>query len=200
MTKASIAPLTLDQLPVETRQSLEFAQKLMGFVPNDALVMARWPELLRAMQQLVAVVYQPRHIEPGLKRLLALMVSAAAGCRYCQAHTAHGAAQKADVSAEKLAAVWQHATSPLFAPAERAALDFAFAAGQTPNTVSDAHFARLREYYSDDAILEITGVIALFGFLNRWNDTLATPLENVPLAFAATQLASQGWQPGKHQP
>jgi alkylhydroperoxidase family enzyme len=91
MTKASIAPLTLDQLPIETRQSLEFAQKLMGFVPNDALVMARWPELLRAMQQLVAVIYQPRHIEPGLKRLLALMVSAAAGCRYCQAHTAHGA-------------------------------------------------------------------------------------------------------------
>ena len=49
-----------------------------------------------------------------------------------------------------------------------------------PSAVTDAVFERLREHYSDREILEITAVIALFGFLNRWNSTLATDLEALP--------------------
>jgi hypothetical protein len=41
-------------------------------------------------------------------------------------------------------------------------------------------------------------VIALFGFLNRWNDTVATDLEPRPFAVATEVIAEAGWEPGKH--
>ncbi|MDZ7727690.1 MAG: hypothetical protein U5Q44_05530 [Dehalococcoidia bacterium] len=42
------------------------------------------------------------------------------------------------------------------------------------------------------------GVISLFGWLNRWNDTMATDLEEEPLAFAQEHLGGAGWAAGKH--
>jgi hypothetical protein len=47
-------------------------------------------------------------------------------------------------------------------------------------------------------MVELTAIISLFGFLNRWNDTLATALEPSPTAFAAATLAGNGWKSGKH--
>jgi len=47
-------------------------------------------------------------------------------------------------------------------------------------------------------VVEIVGVIAMFGFLNRWNDTFATPLEDEPMEFGEKHLAAQGWDAGKH--
>jgi alkylhydroperoxidase family enzyme len=57
------------------------------------------------------------------------------------AHTAEGA-HKLGVEDEKLAAVWNYQTSPLFTPAERAALDVAVAAGTVPNAVTDENVQR----------------------------------------------------------
>src|SRR5215470_11895263 len=88
--------------------------------------------------------------------------------------------------------------SPEFSDAERAALRFAQAAGQVPNAVNDAHFAELRYHFDEDEIIEIVAAIAFLGFLNRWNDTLATPLEPVPRDFAERHLAAAGWTLGKH--
>lgn len=56
----------------------------------------------------------------------------------------------------------------------------------------------LSEHFTDRQVVEIVSVIALFGFLNRWNDTLATTLEDEPVAFAGNTLKSSGWEPGKH--
>jgi alkylhydroperoxidase family enzyme len=113
------------------------------------------------------------------------------------AHTAEGSA-KLGVEQKKLDEVWSYQTSPLYTAAERAALDVAVAAGCVPNAVTDEMFAELRKYWNEEQIVEIVGVIALFGFLNRWNDTFATPLEDGPLHFGETHLAAQGWDAGKH--
>ena len=88
--------------------------------------------------------------------------------------------------------------SPLFSAAERAALALALAAGSVPNESGPDHFARLREHFTERQIVQIVGVIALFGFLNRWNDTMATELEAMPNEFAATALGAIDWQVGKH--
>jgi uncharacterized peroxidase-related enzyme len=193
-----IMPLSVKELPEATQRSLAYAQELMGFTPNDVLTMARWPELLAAVEPLVAVIYAPGEVDPVLKRLVATLVSGVAGCRYCQAHTAHGAVHMAGGDAAKIAAVWRFETSSLFSDAERAALDFAFHAAQQPGAATDAHFTALRDHYSERAILELVAMISLFGFLNRWNDTLATPLEDKPLAFAQANLSPERWELGKH--
>lgn len=195
-----IAPLRLEELPEETRKSMEYAQSIMGFTANDVLAMAHWPELLGAMEQLVGVIYKPGELDDVLKRMIATIISGASGCRYCQAHTAHGATKMAGGDAAKIAAVWEYQTSDLFSDAERAALDLALAAGQQPNAATDEHFRELEKHFSRQQIMEIMGVIGLFGFLNRWNDTLATELEDKPFEAASALYSSDQWDAGKHRP
>ncbi|QLC23098.1 carboxymuconolactone decarboxylase [Parasphingopyxis sp. CP4] len=194
---ARIDPLPLDALPDELRNRLGEAEERMGFASNDIITMARWPELLGPLEGLIGTIYGSREVSLGLKRMMAMVASNAAGCRYCEAHTAHGAAQMSGVDAQKVAAVWEYQTSDLFTDAERTALDLAFAAGQVPNATTEAHFEALRAHWTERQIVEMVALISLFGFLNRWNDTLATPLEDAPLSFALESFGGD-WKPGKH--
>jgi len=114
------------------------------------------------------------------------------------AHSA-GAALRFGIDPQKLEAIWNYRTSSLYTEAERVALDFALAAASQPNDVSDELFMRMKEHWNEDQIVEILGVIALFGFTNRWNDSLATPLEEEPSEAAVKHLAKQGWSIGKHR-
>ena len=125
------------------------------------------------------------------------MASNAAGCRYCQAHTAH-TAHKNGVAIEKLQKIWEFQTSDLFSEKERAALNFAMAAGSTPNQVTAEHHKILNHFFTEGQIVEIVATVSIFGFLNRWNDSMATELEDKPLQFANKYL-SKNWEVGKHQ-
>ena len=78
--------------------------------------------------------------------------------------------------------MWGYQTGEAFTDGERAALRLAHHAALVPNQATDADFAELRRHFDDGEIVEIVGMIALFGFLNRWNDTMATELEEHPLA------------------
>ncbi|MHA7819797.1 MAG: carboxymuconolactone decarboxylase family protein [Erythrobacter sp.] len=178
-------------------EAAEFARRMMGYIPNSVLTMAHWPELLDAFRGLVGVIYGESRLDNGFKRLIGHAASLAAGCRYCQAHTGHGALEQG-VEQAKLDALYDLENSQVFTDAERAALALAFAAGKQPNGASDEHFARLAEHFDHREQVEIMAVIAMFGFLNRWNDTLATSLEDAPGAFADKALASKGWERGSH--
>lgn len=178
-------------------ENAEFARNLMGYIPNSVLTMAHWPQLLESFRGLVGVIYGESELDNGFKRLIGHATSLAAGCRYCQAHTGHGAAEQG-VDPAKLDALYDFENSDIFNERERAALSLAFASGATPNAATDAHFERLGEHYSTKQQVEIMAVIAMFGFLNRWNDTLATTLEDAPNAFANSALSSKGWDAGNH--
>ena len=172
--------------------------KSLGFVPNSVLIMQRRPKMVRALAQLAAAVWDPESsVEVGFKRLLAHFASRASGCQYCMAHTA-GGALRLGVDEQKLAALWAYKASPLYTDAERLALDFALAAAAVPNDVSDELFAAMRAHWNDDQMVEIVGVISLFGFMNRWNDTMATPLEAEPTEIGERFLAKGGWSNAKH--
>ena len=194
---AHIAGMPPNDSP-EYRRLEDLCIETLGFVPNSVLMMLRVPGLAQALGGLNGAVMGAGTVDKGFKRLVAHMASRAAGCQYCQAHTAAGS-QLHGVSADKLDALWGFERSALFNEAERVALELALAAGQVPNAVDDALFLLLRAYWTEEQILELVGVISLFGFLNRWNDTLATPLEEHPVDVAKRHLAPHGWTPGKHQ-
>ena len=113
------------------------------------------------------------------------------------AHNAGGALQQG-IDAGKLAAVWDYKTSSLFSEAERSALDLAIAAGAQPNEVTDEMFERMKRSWSEGQIVEIVAVVSYFGFMNRFNDTMATPLEDEPIRTAQEHIAEHGWKLGKH--
>jgi len=156
-----------------------FATACGGFIPNAMLIMQHRPKIFRAFVQMAGAVSDPEtsEVDIGLKRLIALLTSHAGGCRYCMSHNA-ALARGSGITDPKLEAIWEYSTSPLYSKAERVALDVALAAGSVPNAVSDEMFAELREHWSAGQIVEIVAMIALFGFLNRWNDTLATPIDD----------------------
>ncbi|MFN7751442.1 MAG: carboxymuconolactone decarboxylase family protein [Pseudomonadota bacterium] len=115
------------------------------------------------------------------------------------AHNAGGSLQQG-VPADKLAQVWEFRTSDLFPEAEKVALEYAIASASQPNDVTDELFDRLRQHWDDGQIVEITALVSFFGFMNRWNDSLATPLEDEPAAVAEEHITDHGWQLGKHAP
>jgi uncharacterized peroxidase-related enzyme len=189
-------------LPPETTPELhdDFVvfEKILGFVPNSILTMQRRPDMVKGFVALTKGVMDPQgSVDLGLMRLIAHFSSRAAGCQYCEAHSLI-AAKIHDVSQEKLDAIWEYQWSPLYSEAERAALDFAMAAGSVPNAVDAELFTRLKEHWTDDQIVQILGAVCLYGFLNRWNDSMATDLEEAPNEMGEKVLSSGGWTGGKH--
>ena len=189
-----VTPKSREQLP-EMEPIFSMVEASMGFVPTSMLTMAHWPELLQTFGAFAGNVLNSGEVEPGLKQLIAFVISNSAGCRYCQAHTSHSATKRG-VSVEKINAAFEFETSDLFDEAERAALRVALHAGMVPNAVEPTHMAALNEHYTARQCVEIVAVISLFGYLNRWNDTMASTLEDKPVSFASTNLPS--WEIGKH--
>jgi len=169
----------------------------MSFVPNSLFTMARRPEILAAFSDLITKIWRTGTVPAGFKPLVAIVASTAAGCRYCQAHETVDAKMRG-VDQAKIAEIWDFERSDLYTDAERAALRFARDASVVPNAVTPENFEELRRHWDEGEIVEILAVVGLFGFLNRWNDSMATDLEEIPTAFADRTIGPHGWEPGKH--
>lgn len=189
-----------DALEPGLRETLQFFQASLGGVPNSIRTMAYRPEIAAAYTALNrAVMAEYGQVTPEFKRLVGYASSFASGCLYCQAHMIL-ASERFGASEERLNAVWDYEQSPHFSDAEKVALAFAHAATQVPNAVTEAHWADMRDHWADEDIVEIMSVIALFGYLNRWNDSMGTALEELPLSRGEMRLAQgTGWHVGKHE-
>ena len=175
-----------------------FFNETLGFTPNSVLTMQRRPEIASAFINLNKAVMANRgRLTSEQKRLIGYLASMTAGCRYCEAHTVL-AAERYGATRERLDAVWDYRTSPLFTETERAAFDFALAAATVPNAVDEKIANNLRAHWDEGEIVEILGVVALFGFLNRWNDSMGTTLEDGAAEIGTRQLGQKGWSRGKH--
>lgn len=193
---AYIKPLQWDDVP-QFIERFEHYQNTRGFLPNSILTMSRRPQIADAFMKLNQAVLYEGTVPEELKMLVSLIASQASGCRYCQAHMANLSSiyQSSD---EKIRAVWEFETSPLFSEAERSVLRLAFHGAVVPNQVTSEDFAEVRKHFDEGQIVELVGTIALFGYLNRWNDTMATDLEDYPKSVAERSIGPVGWNGGKH--
>lgn len=193
----------LDPLPPETtpemKEEFDSFFKTLGFVPNSVLTMQRKPKLAKAFVQMQRALWDPESkVDRGFKRLIAYVTSRASADPYSMAHTASGALHFG-LAEEKLLAAKDYGNSALFSAAEKSALDLAVAAARGASAIPDTIFAELREHWSEEQIVEIAGVIAVAGFLSRWNGMMATPIEPEPLEVGTRVLAQQGWSAGQHR-
>jgi len=210
----------------ESKFVFEQSFKAMGFAPNSLKLMAHKNNILGSFTILFANIrgFADTNVSPWnalkmtiknlmwglkakkakdeevplyLKFLTAYMSSLAAGSRYCQAHSAHGA-HHFGAADDKIDNIWDFENSPAFSEAERAALRFGFAAGSVPNLVTPEYIEDLKKHFTESQIVELVSMVALYGFLNRWNDSLGTQLEDEPMLFARQALSKSGWEPEKH--
>ena len=193
-----VKPLT-PEANLKVKELADFFNETLGFCPNSVLTMQIRPEVASAFIGLnKAVMENHGKVTSALKRMIAWVSSNAAGCRYCQAHAIR-AAERYGANQEQLKNIWEYRTHEAFNEAERVALDFALAASQIPNSVDAELEERLRIYWNEGEIVEILGVISLFGFLNRWDDSMGTSIEVGAIESAEKYLTKNGWNKGKHK-
>jgi uncharacterized peroxidase-related enzyme len=198
MQKPLVQPST-EKGDTDFQNLIQFFNETLGFCPNSVKTMYHRPAIAYAFIELnKAVMENKGRVTSALKRLIGYISSNVAGCRYCQAHTIR-AAERYGAEEEKMYNIWEFKTHPAFSEAERVALEFAFASSTIPNTVDDTIANNLRMHWNEGEIVEILGVIALFGYLNRWNDSMGTELETEAIDSGNTYLKHKAWTPGKHQ-
>ena len=196
---AIVRPLDEDEIQADLLADIQFFKGPLGVIPNSVRTMAYKPHLANAFTDLnIAVMKCEGEVTGEFKRLIGYVTSMVSGCRYCQAHTILGS-ERFGSTEDRLNNVFDYQSSPHFSDAEKAALDFAFAAAEVPNGVTEEIASKLREYWFDEDIVEIMGVIALFGFLNRWNDSMGSALEDLPIQAGEKYLQQEGWEIGKHK-
>ncbi|MCB0382015.1 MAG: carboxymuconolactone decarboxylase family protein, partial [Psychroserpens sp.] len=193
---ALVTPLSAEHDP-ETKQLAEFFNETLGFCPNSVLTMQRRPAISKAFINLnKAVMANEGRVTSALKRMIAWVSSNATGCRYCQAHAIR-AAERYGAEQEQLDNIWEYKTHAAFSEAERAALDFSLAASLVPNAVNADIKKRLYEHWDEGEIVEMLGVISLFGYLNRWNDSMGTTMEEGAIESGNQYLGKHGFEVGK---
>ncbi len=194
---ALVTPLSPEH-DLETKELAEFFNETLGFCPNSVLTMQRRPAISKAFINLnKAVMANEGRVTSALKRMIAWVSSNSTGCRYCQAHAIR-AAERYGAEQEQLDHIWDYRTHPAFSEAERAALDFSLAASQVPNQVNAEIKDRLYQHWDEGEIVEMLGVISLFGYLNRWNDSMGTTMESGAIESGNQYLAKHGFEVGKH--
>lgn len=192
-----VTPLSPDY-DKETRELAAFFNETLGFCPNSVLTMQHRPAISKAFINLnKAVMENQGRVTSALKRMIAWVSSNATGCRYCQAHAIR-AAERYGADQEQLDNIWDYKTHPAFSDAERAALNFALAASVIPNAVDETIKSDLYKHWNEGEIVEMLGVISLFGYLNRWNDSMGTTIEKGAVESAEQYLGKTGWEKGKH--
>jgi uncharacterized peroxidase-related enzyme len=153
---ALVTPLAPNH-DLETKELAEFFNETLGFCPNSVLTMQHRPAISKAFINLnKAVMANEGRVTSALKRMIAWVSSNATGCRYCQAHAIR-AAERYGAKQEQLDNIWEYRTHSAFSDAEKAALDFALAASQVPNTVNVNIKKQLHAHWNDGEVVEMMG-------------------------------------------
>ena len=183
---------------IKLKKLIDFYNETLGFCPNSIKTMYLRPEIAYSFIELnKAVMNNKGNVTSELKRMIGFISSNVSGCNYCKAHTIR-AAERYGASKKKIENIWEYKTSDLFTKKEKIALEFAYKSSITPNAVDDEIANQLRKYWKDGEIVEILGVISLFGFLNRWNDSMGTEIEKPAYESGKKLIPKKKWNPNKH--
>ena len=197
MKKPLVSPLDRNSTS-QAKEMAAFYDETLGFTPNSLFTMMHRPRIAKAFLEMnQAVMENKGSVTSSMKREIAYLSSMTTGCRYCEAHAVR-AAERYGSSQERLENIWEYKSHEAFSESDRAMFDLAIAASQVPNGVSEEIKTRAKKFFSDGEIVEILGVVALFGYLNRWNDSMGTELENPAVKSAEEILGARGWEVGKH--
>jgi uncharacterized peroxidase-related enzyme len=171
---ARVPYLDRDQVPPEVQTVFDGLQKASGRVLNFYRLMAHHARSLPRFVQWYPTLREGS-LDLGLRQLAYVRASQLNRCGYCVTHNS-AVGRRAGVSQEKLDALADHATSPLFSEVERLALRYAEEMTRKVQVDPDLVTA-LRQHLSPDALVQLTLAVAAANFTNRFNEALGNELE-----------------------
>ena len=172
-----IEPRPVEEYPWYLRPFFWNQRRKYGVVLDSARLWARSPRLFLGVAFLYGMVDRKSSpLNPALRALVTVRVSQINWCRFC-VDLNSATLLKRGASPEKVAALDNWRESNLFDEPERVALDYAEAVTRSDQRVDDALFARLRQHFDDDAIIELTGLIAFQNMSSKFNSALEVPAQ-----------------------
>lgn len=181
--------------PLWVRVFHALQKRRYGVVLEPTRVWARAPAAMRGFLHLAgAVDRRSSPIEPALRSLVTVKVSQLNSCSFCVDLNASRLQQRG-VRIDKALALAHYETSDLFSDNERAALDYAVAMTRTGPGVDDVLFRRLRGFFDDDAIVELTALIALQNASSKFNAALGIPSQGFCPTMPAGGTPGSGRSP-----
>lgn len=162
-----------------------------GQVLKPGLLWARVPKLFAAVAVLYGVLDRSGSpLSPALRSLVTVRVSQINWCRFCVDLNGATLAKRSG-SMEKAEAVDRWRESDLFDEKEKAVLEYTEAVTDSNRQVSDSMVERLKQFFDEDGIVELTGLIAFQNLSSKFNSALDVP----PQGFC--KLPSDGIDQGK---
>ena len=172
-----IAPRPLAELPWFLKPLFWLQRRRYGEVLTPALIWARSPALFLALGLFVgAIDRKGSPIDPALRALVMVRVSQVNHCAFC-VDLNSATLMKRGVPEEKILALPNWQTSNLFDERERTVLDYAEAMTSSERRVDDALMATVRRHFEDDAIIELTALIAFQNLSSKFNSALDVPAQ-----------------------
>ncbi len=129
------------------------------------------PKMMSGMGKFQQAVRKGRAVDERLKNLIELKGAQMIGCEYC-VDLGSQICRNAGLSDDELLALPRYRQSELFTEREKAALDYAVGVMRTPVEVSDELFARMKEHFRDEQMVEITALLTVVN-LDRFNAAFA---------------------------
>ena len=167
----AISPISKENAASDVHPILDKLTHVFGKVPAMFGNMARAPEAFASFMPFYSAVIERGTVERKYKELAYLKASLINGCEYCfRAHSASG--KKNGVSDAQLQGLAFFHRSPAFDAKEKAVLLYSErvtrgAAGIRPSALNE-----LKQHFNEDQIVELTLVISMANFTNRFNDAL----------------------------
>lgn len=175
-------------------------QELIGFevispdrYPNYVRMMGLFPDGGQAMANLARSVMYDGHVEPELKMAMGLAISRETNAKYTAAHMRR--VLGANERGRKLQEAVEADSAGTLSPADRLALLLATALTHDVNGLSDEDFSKLRTYYNEPQIVELTLVACFFSYFNRMVDAINIPLESWALSPADERIVAGSYAP-----
>ncbi len=167
----------ISEYPWYIRPFFCLQKRKYGQVLKPALLWARVPRLFAAVAMLYGVLDRKSSpIDPVIRSLITVRVSQINWCRFCVDINSSVLAKRTG-SMDKVDALEQWSHSELFSEREKTVLEYVEAITFTDRHVEDALIQRLSEYYDEDEIVEMTGLIAFQNMSSKFNSALDLPTQ-----------------------
>ena len=167
----------LKEYPLSLRPFFWNQKRRYGVVLTPGLLWARIPKLFAAVAVLYGVLdRRSSPLTPLLRSLVTVRVSQINWCAFCVDINSFTLAKRAG-SAEKVEHLEHWKDSDLFDEKERAVLEYTEAVTYSNQQVTNEMVERLKCFFDDDAIVELTGLIAFQNLSSKFNSALDVPAQ-----------------------
>lgn len=173
---ARIEPLKKEDASLETKAIFEGMENNFGMIPNLFATIAHYPKALKPIIDLYQAIAKESTIEPRLQEIANLEVSRINRCNYCLRHHAQ-MAKMFGLSDEQINALKTENLNLGFTDKEQLVIEYARQVTKDAEVVTEDLFKRLRSYFNDSQIVNLTLIIGLMNVFNRFNGALGVELE-----------------------